>query len=285
MNLKITNSPIDFAIYYLSRFLEKDPPSFFKKSAENFGIDIKSLKELNLDKKDINNFIMGSTIPSLKENLDYLLKKFSPASSSSLEILTHSFNKEVSLLKDFLENLLGAPSDLNDIEIALIPTFLTPRENFLNFPASVHENIPRKIFLIIHHEDKLEDSDTLLMYLKTFFHEFSHVFLNTNKKFSDTLKEEWLKNYKEIEPREYRKRIKELIVSSLFYYKDFGFAYPVLGWEEKLINKEESLKKNIYRKITFDFLEKLKTSKSENKLEKLLPDFIAELNERGLFLE
>ena len=195
-----------------------------------------------------------------------------------------SLETKIQQINTFLEDLLGSQSELKNIKLTLIPTEITPRINYLSFPASVHERDPKKIFLIIHLSDNLKDENLLIVYTKTFFHEFSHVFLNTNKIFENILKKEWFKEYKEINPREYRKRIKELIASSLFYYKGFGFAYSVLGLEEDLKEKEDSLKKNKYRKMTFDFLEELKNSKDEKKLEKMLPVFIEELVKEGLFL-
>ena len=54
---------------------------------------------------------------------------------------------------------------------------------------------------------------------------------------------------------------------------------------ENLKEKEDSLKKNKYRKITFDFLEELKNSSDKDKLENLLPVYINELIKGGLFLK
>ena len=283
MNLKITNSSNDFIIYYLSTFLEKDPPPFFKKTAISFGINKEWLDSLGLKNEDIDNFIINNINPLSKEDNIFFLKNYFSISSFNIKFLEDAVNKNILTLKNFLEELFGSPSDIEEIEIALISNNLTPRKNFLSFGASVHEQIPNKIFLVVHEEDTLEDKDLLLIYLKTTFHEFSHVFLNLNQKFSDILKTEWIKNYKDINAREYRKRVKELLASSLFYFKDFGFAYNIFDWQENQKEKELSLNKNKYRKITFEFLEKLKESKLENKLEILLPKYLEELEKEGLF--
>lgn len=285
MNLKIVNSSTDFIIYYLSTFLEKKQTSFFKKTAIGFGITENWLDNLGFKNEDFNKYIINNINPLKKEDSDFFLKNYFPTNSANIKILEEGVSKNISTLENFLRELFGSKSDIKEIEISLIPSNLMPREDFLSFPASVHEKVPNKIYLVIHIQDNLENEDILLMYLKTTFHEFSHIFLNLNQEFSDILRTEWIKNYKNINPREYRKRIKELIASSLFYYKDFGFAYSVLGLRENLKEKEDSLKKNKYRKITFDFLGELKNSSDKDKLENLLPVYIDELTKGGLFLE
>ncbi len=284
MKLKLINSEKDFVIYYLSRFLENEPEKFFIKSASDFDIDLQELKALNFDKNINNELVLGKKISILKPHKKLLKSEYNPISKDNALLLKKSLKTKIQQVNTFLEDLFGSQSELKNIKLTLIPTEIIPRINYLSFPASVHEKVPNKIYLVMHIQDNLENKDILLMYLKTTFHEFSHVFLNLNQEFSDILRAEWIKNYKNINPREYRKRIKELIASSLFYYKDFGFAYSVLGLRENLKEKEDSLKKNKYRKMTFDFLEELKNSKDEKKLEKMLPVFIEELVKEGLFL-
>lgn len=285
MKLKLINSEKDFVIYYLSRFLENEPNNFFIKSASDFDIDLQELKALNFDKNVNNEFVLGKKISILKPYEKLLKSKYHPISKDNALLLKKSFETKIQQISTFLEDLFGSQSELKNIKLTLVPTEITPRINYLSFPASVHEKDPKKIFLIIHLLDNLKDKNLLTMYTKTFFHEFSHVFLNTNKIFENILKKEWFREYKEINPRKYRKRIKELIASSLFCHKDFGFLYQDLGFEENMDKKEDSLKKNKYRKITFDFLEELKNSKDEKKPEKMLPVFIEELVKEGLFLE
>lgn len=219
MNLKIVNSATDFIIYYLSTFLEKKPASFFEKTTIDFGITKDWLDNLEFKNENFNKYIINNINPLKKEDSDFFLKNYFPINSANIKILEEGVSKNISTLENFLRELFGSKSDIKEIEISLIPSNLMPREDFLSFPASVHEKVPNKIYLVIHIQDNLENEDILLMYLKTTFHEFLHIFLNLNQEFSDILRTEWIKNYKNINPRSIEKELRNLLRAHYFITK------------------------------------------------------------------
>ncbi len=283
MKIDISSKEKDFTTFYLARFLNKELNSFYKKSMENLEIKKEDLENIVLKEKEYEDFIAGENIYSLKENIKNLSKKFSPISKENQSILNSSISKNTTILKIFLDKLFTQNDAIDSIQISLIPTFLTPRETFLSFPGSVFKKDSKKIYLIVHTEDNLKEEKLLETYLKVFLHEFSHVFLNTHKKFLDILENFLKEKFKEIDIREYQKRVGELLVSSLFYFKDFGFAYKAFLFKENQKEKQISLENNKYRKITFQFLEDLENSKLENKLEIFLPKYLEKLKEEKLF--
>lgn len=283
MKIDISSKEKDFTTFYLARFLNKDLNSFYKKSMENLEIKKEDLEKIVLKEKEYEDFIAGENIYSLKENIKNLSKKFSPISKENQSILNSSISKNTTILKIFLDKLFTQNDAIDSIQISLIPTFLAPREIFLSFPGSVFKKDSKKIYLIVHTKDNLKEEKLLEIYLKVFFHEFSHVFLNTHKKFLDILENFLKEKFKEIDIREYQKRVGELLASSLFYFKDFGFAYKVFNFKENQKEKQISLENNKYRKITFQFLEDLENSKLENKLEFFLPKYLKDLEKEGLF--
>jgi len=236
---------------------------------------------LKISEEEKKEIISGSIEQNIFKENSFLLKNYREISEEVSSILRERIESFLPQYLNILESMFGS-YDFEEVDLCLISTPIKMETKLL--PAFVIKALPKKIFLSVK-EGNIHKDD-IIFYTKTFLHELGHVFLNNNQIFQKILLEEWKDKYRHIDSWNYRNIVEELLVSSImFSYKDFGFAYSVLGFEEDLKEKEDSLNKNKFRVITFKFLESLKKSKEENKLEKLLPLFISELVEEGLFLE
>lgn len=284
MKLNISSSQEDFlkfCIFKLFFFKENISNPYFKELSDIYNVPEEKRWSLKISEEEKKEIISGSIEQNIFKENSFLLKNYREISEEFSSILREGVESFLSRYLNILESMFGS-YDFEEVDLCLISTPIKMETKLL--PAFVIKALPKKIFLSVK-EGNIHKDD-IIFYTKTFLHELGHVFLNNNQIFQKILLEEWKDKYRHIDSWNYRNIVEELLVSSImFSYKDFGFAYSVLGLEEDLKEKEDSLNKNKFRVITFKFLESLKKSKEENKLEKLLPLFISELVEEGLFLE
>lgn len=287
MKINLQNSSQDFVKYYLTRFVDPKVKehSFFKEMAKDLKIDLERLQSLSISSKEVFDFVVNDKVGKFQEFIPIILKEYKPIPESNLKILEEVLSPLVNRYFEYLKYLFGVDSDILEFDLLLIPTRVEKKNSQKNYFASVHRGKPTAIFLVIYLGDDLSKEETLLMYLKVFFHEFTHIFLNKNKEFDNFLLKIKETKYPDLDisfPRVERP-IKELLCMNMsFATYDFGLAFNFFGWQEDLEIKNKVLEKNNFFSITHNFLFNLSQSDIKDKLESFLGNYMEDLIQAGL---
>lgn len=303
--IKIKHSSIkkDFFVFYFSEI-------FIKKNRYNpavlnfdkvFNIDKSKIISLTLDDEQWKTLLYDYENFEYIKEYDFLFNYYESIKEELMSKVSIETEKYLEKYYSFLIDIFGE-SDLDkEIEIAFIKSPIKgARENNAKqtLDAFVFRDSKNKIYISFDSEKANSGESDFLYYIKLILHEFSHIFINNNQNLKDIINKEYTNNFekginKDLKENDFYGRVGELIVSSLFFpdspplsYKDFGFGYNVLGFQENLENKKDSLEKNKYRILCLDFLETLKNnfeSTRENKLENELSVFIEKLIVSGMF--
>ncbi len=230
MKINIKNSSQDFAKYYLTRFVDSKvrEHSFFKEIAKDLKVDLDKLQGSGITGKEIFDFVANDMIGKFQDFIPLILKEYQPITEINLNILERTITPLINKYFSYLESLFGIKINIGEFYILLIPTRVERKQNQKNYFASVHKGKPTSIFLVMYLDDDLNDKDTLLMYLKVFFHEFTHVFLNKAKDFDNLLLNIINTKYKDLNINFQRieRPIKELFcICMSFAIYDFGLAF------------------------------------------------------------
>ena len=285
MKITYSSTKEDFFIFYLSQIFFKKPVYLNEmyNFAGLFKIDKDEIRSLEVTDSQKKDFFEGKNFEEFKKYY-FLYDFYKEVDEEKINIVLKSSENYLEKALWSLTELFGESQMSPNIEIAFVQYSIKNQETDLN--AFTSKFLKNKIFLAFNDAFDIKDTQAVNYYIRVIIHELTHIFINENTSFQEIFKEEWTNKYKNINPKDYRFDIEELLTSSLIFpYKDFGFLCEDLGFEENLNKKEDSIKKNKYRKITFDFLEELKNSSDKDKLENLLPVYIDELIKGGLFLE
>lgn len=282
MKIDIKNSSQDFTKYYLTRFVDpkvKDH-SFFKEIAKDLKVDLDKLQGLGITGREIFDFVAKDEIGKFQDFIPLILKEYQPINETNLNILEKTLSPLINKYFKYLEKLFGIKVNIDKFDLLLIPTRVEKKPKQKNYFASVHKGKPTSIFLVVYINDNLNNKETLNMYLKVFFHEFTHVFLNKAKDLDNILLNIINTEYQDLSINFERieRPIKELISTCMsFAIYDFGLAFHLFDWIEDLKVKERVIVNNKFISLTRDFLIKLENGGEKNKLEKYLGQYVDEL--------
>ena len=206
---------------------------------------------------------------------------FIPIENSTVNAIIEDVEKYLDIYLVFLGDLFGESNLSQNINISFIESV---EINFRN--AFTYYFLRDKIYLLVDPVDNLT-SENKLAYSQTILHELTHLYINGNWDFYNALKDLWQKEYQDrFKGNIFRVKVEELIVSTLINAnRKYGFALNYLGMPNDTKLEKDSLAKKKQTSITYNFLEKLKSSKDLDKLEKYFPDFIKELISIGYLEE
>lgn len=283
MQVKYSNTKEDFFIFYFSQvFLKRITyNNWVFDFVDVFKVKKEKIRSVKLDNETKTKLLKGENL-GIFLKYDFIYNFYTPISKDKMDFVIAILNQKLSKLYIFLEKLIGKSNLPKSINIAFVQSPVNKARTDLD--AFTSKATKDKIFFNFDNNIDLRDTDKIHYYIRVLLHEFTHIFINHNECFQKVMKDEWVKNYKDIDVNKYRLNIEELMVGSIIFpAKDFGFSFKEIGLVEDEDKKRDSINKNKYRKMTFEFLENLKNSREKNKLEKYLPKLVGKLVKKDLF--
>lgn len=285
MKINYSSTKEDFFIFYFSQvFLKKViHGNRIFNFANVFNVNKEKIRSIEINNENKTKLLKGENLEDFSE-YNFIYNFYRQIDQEKTDFIISLLNEKLSKLYIFLERLFGK-SDLPEyIDIAFIQSPINGAKTDLDaFTSKVTKD---KIFFNFDNNVDLHNVNKINYYVRVLLHELTHTFINHNENFQRIMKEEWIKNYKDtgINVNDYRINTEELLVGSLvFPIKNFGFSFKELGFVEDEDQKKDSIEKNKYRKMSFEFLDNLEKNSSESKLEEELPVFLKNLVEGGMF--
>ena len=283
-NIKYYSNKEDFKANYFSKIFWDEKNAFDKngtinKIAELFNIDSNKIKSIkNINKEIREKLFLDHKTDLLQEEHKDLESFFVSINQELIDEIIKDTKLVLNNFINILDNIFGTSEINNDIEISFIKSFSI---NF--FYGLTYRFIPNKIFIFINNEKNFTKEE-LISYKKTILHEICHLFLYNHKEFQNIMKSAWENSYKYIPSSNFRNGIEEQIVNTIINgNRDFGFLYQDLKIENNTEAENKALSENIFRKLTYDFLNNLKSNSSKNKLQEELSTYIKNNVEIGMF--
>lgn len=291
MKFKAINTKKDFFIFYFSQvFLKRvlskssiDPNSKFY--IYNFSRIFKVKKGL-INQKVIDNdsktrLLNGRDLIRYKD-YSFIYNYFEKIDRQKINHILEITNSKLNNYYKFLTNTLGKSELSQEIIISFIQSPLN--KAYTTPDAFTSKILTNRLFLGYDNHISLDNKEKINYYILVIFHEFTHIFINNNLRFQKVLKNIWEKDYKYISASRFRFGLEEILVSALIFpIYGAGIGIPILKYKENQTGRNELIKSRSYFKLLYEFLNKLKSSKSKNKLEKYLPILIKKLVKGGMF--
>lgn len=264
----------DFARAYFAKLFWDESSAIDKENlrpvlAKHFQIPdkfLRSIKSVNLEIR--KKLFLANETDLYPEELVKLKTYFEKPNEATIQKLILRANNLIDKYIGILTNIFGPSEMPQEIKISFVTSFQIPFYHGFTFNF-----LKDKIFIFLDAEKNTEID--LVAYLETILHEVAHVFLTNHQTFQEVSKKEWQTNYSNSKGGTFRNFIEENIVSSLAHgNRQAGYVYTDLGLPENIAKRDQDLEKSLYRKIIFDFFDKLKTETVKDKLAIEIPKLV-----------